>query len=113
MAKMEVQLVGDFDIIIEEITDEILRKSMSAELEDASDFVNGMSRCSVRVFERYSMIGSNRVSLNITLFETESELQLSAIASGGSQAMLFKVNTFGEEAFLNELVPIIKKYQID
>lgn len=113
MAKMEVQLVGDFDIIIEEITDEILRKSMSAELEDASDFVNGMSRCSVRVFERYSMIGSNRVSLSITLFETESQLQLSAIASGGSQAMLFKVNTFGEEAFLNELVPIIKKYQID
>lgn len=113
MAKMEVQLVGDFDTIIEEITNEILRKSMSAELEDASDFVNGMSRCSVRVFERYSMIGSNRVSLNITLFETESELQLSAIASGGSQAMLFKVNTFGEEAFLNELVPIIKKYQID
>ena len=113
MAKIEVQLTGDFDTIIEEITDEILRKSMSAELEAASDFAGGTSRCSVRVFERYSMIGSNRVSLNITLFETDTQLQLSAIASGGSQAMFFKVNTFGEEAFLEELHPIIKKYQID
>ena len=112
MAKIEVQLIGDFDTIIEEITEEILRKSISADLEDASNFVDGTSRCAVRVFERYSMVGSNRVSLNITLFENNSQLQLSAIASSGSQAMFFKVNTFGEEAFLEELYPIIKKYQI-
>lgn len=113
MAKIEVQLAGDFEAIIEEITNKVLSKSMSAELEDASDFVDGTSRCSVRVFERYSIVGSNRVSLNVTLFETDNQLQLSAITSGGSQAVLFKVNTFGEEAFLGELSQIIKKYQID
>lgn len=113
MAKLEVQLTGDFDTILKEITYEIISKSMSAELEGASDFVNGTSRCSVRVFERYSMIGSNRVSMNITLFETATQLHLSAITSGGSQAVLFKVNTFGEQAFLEQLYPVLKKYQLD
>jgi len=28
---------------------------------------------------------------------------MSAIASGGSQALFFKINTFGEEAFLDKL----------
>ena len=30
-------------------------------------------------------------------------IHLSAITSGGSQALFFKVNTFGEEAFLDKL----------
>ena len=46
-------------------------------------------------------MGGNRVSLNLTLAGEESQLFLSAITSGGSQAMLFKVNTLGEEAFLD------------
>ena len=36
---------------------------------------------------------------------------LSAIASGGSQAVLFKFNTFGEEAFLRKIVEIVVAYQ--
>lgn len=112
MAKLEAQLAGNFDEILEEITKQIITKSMSSDLEDASDFVIGESRCSVRVFERYSMIGSNRVSMNITLFETNDQLQLSAITSGGSQAVLFKMNTFGEEAFLEVIRPVIQRYQV-
>jgi hypothetical protein len=47
------------------------------------------------------MIGSNRVSLNLTLLGDGQRLLLSAITSGGSQAVFFKINTFGEEAFLD------------
>ena len=62
----------------------------------------------MRVFERYSMIGKNRVSLNVTLFQgPDGKIRLSAITSGGSQAMFFKVNTFGEEAFLDKLDEIL------
>lgn len=53
-------------------------------------------------FERYSMIGSSRVSLSITITETDEGIELAAIPSGGSQAVLFKVNTIGEGAFLDE-----------
>jgi len=44
------------------------------------------------------------VSMTVTLFQGESgRLWLSAATSGGSQAMFFKFNTFGEEAFLDTI----------
>lgn len=49
----------------------------------------------------------NRVSLNVTLFGNRDTIHLSAIASGGSQALFFKLNTFGEEAFLDKLREIL------
>jgi len=104
MAKLETTLSGDFDAWIRKIESGILNGSMTASLEDSSDFIDGDTRCSVRVFERYSVLGENRVSLNITLFQDSfGTIHLSAITSGGSQAMLFKINTFGEEAFLDKL----------
>ena len=109
MAKLETALNGNFDELLERIENGILYGSVSASLEDASDFYSGNSRCSVRVFERYSYIGGNRVSLSITLFQSEDgSIDLSAISSGGSQAIFFKFNTFGEEAFLDNLREIIE-----
>lgn len=111
MAKLERTIHGDFDEILSRIERGIMNGSASASLEDCSDFRKGMARCSVRVYERYSISGSNRVSLNITLFQVdEEEVQVSAIASGGSQAVLFKINTWGEEAFLNVVRDVLTWY---
>ncbi|MBE7014231.1 MAG: hypothetical protein E7419_03360 [Ruminococcaceae bacterium] len=107
MAKFEKIINGNFNEILHRIEDGILNGSASATLEDSSDFCIGDTRCSVRVFERYSYMGSNRVSLNVTLFGSGDTIQLSAITSGGSQAMFFKINTLGEEAFLNKLIDIL------
>lgn len=108
MAKLEKKIKGNFEEVLENIEKGILGGSISATLEDSSDFISGKSKCSVRVFERYSAVGSNRVSLSVTLFQNDnSELYISAIASGGSQARLLKVNTFGEKAFLNKLKEIL------
>ena len=108
MAKLEQTLNGDFDQILRRITDGILSGSTSASLEDSSDFQAGGARCSVSVFERYSYAGGNRVSMNVTLFQAGTgEIMLSAITSGGSQAIFFKVNTWGEEAFLDKLREIL------
>ena len=108
MAKLEKILSGDFDTLLERIENGILGGSLSASIEDKSDFDGSNSRCSVRVFERYSATGSNRVSLSVTLFQDASGMiRLSAITAGGSQAVLFKLNTFGEEAFLDKLRELI------
>ena len=108
MAKLERTLSGDFNQLIKKIETGILNSSMSASLEDSSDFYSGEARCSVRVFERYSYAGGNRVSMNVTLFQNgNDEIRLSAITSGGSQAVLFKINTWGEEAFLDKLKEIL------
>mgnify|MGYP002236773183 CR=1 FL=1 len=108
MAKLEQTVSGDFYELLRKIENGIQNSSMSASLEEFSDFESGTARCSVRVFERYSYVGDNRVSLNVTLFQNGSgPIQLSAIAAGGSQAMLFKINTWGEEAFLDKLKELL------
>lgn len=63
MAKLEQTIRGDYNQILNRIESGIVNSSMSASLEDSSDFYSNGARCSVRVFERYSWLGSNRVSL--------------------------------------------------
>ncbi len=108
MAKFEKVLYGQFDNILKKIEDGVLGGSISASLEESSDFVNGTARCSVRVFERYSYAGGNRVSLSVTVFQNgDSPVYISAVTSGGSQAMFFKMNTWGEESFLEKFKEIL------
>ena len=107
MAKLEKTITGNFDTILHRIEDGIINGSVSASLEESSDFRIGDTHCSIRVFERYSYMGGNRVSLNVTLFGSGDTIHLSSITSGGSQAMFFKINTFGEEAFLDKLREIL------
>ncbi len=111
MAKLERSLYTDFYSLLKRIENEILTGSVSASLEESSDFVSGEAKCSVRVFERYSYMGGNRVSLTVTLFQENNSapVYLSGITAGGSQAMFFKINTFGEEAFLQKLSEIIDR----
>lgn len=106
MAKYERQFRGDFDTVLSHLHDGILAGSISASYEDGSDYTAGDVRCAVRVYERYSYMGKNRVSLNLTLMGQGEDLFLTAITSGGSQAMFFKVNTWGEEAFLDRLAEL-------
>ena len=107
MAKLERTLMGDFDRVLSRLEDGVLNGSMSASLEDSSDFTVGEARVAVRMFERYSWSGSNRVAMSLTLAGNGSRLHLTAITAGGSQAMFFKLNTWGEEAFLDTLARVL------
>ena len=111
MAKYETNLNGDFNALLNYIEDGVLKGSISASKEDGSDFQMGNVRCAVRVYERYSLLGKNRVSLNITLLGDGNNNYLSAITSGGSEAIFFKINTFGEESFLGRLTEIVENYK--
>ena len=59
-------------------------------------FESGLARCSVRVFERYSYAGGNRVSLILHFFKMTKIQFKFPITAGGSQAVFFKINTWGE-----------------
>lgn len=110
MAKREYRLQGSFDDILNTIHSGILRASSSASYEDGSEYSANGVRCAVRVYERYSYLGKNRVSMNLTIVGPQNgELFLSAITSGGSQAVFFKVNTFGEEAFIDTLDDVVRR----
>lgn len=108
MAKLERTLSGTFDRWLARIEEGILSGSVSASLEEKSDFRHGNARCAVRAFERYSYAGSNRVSLTVTLFQNgDGPICLSAITTGGSQGVFFKFNTWGEETFLEKLRELV------
>lgn len=109
MAKLERTLNGSMDALAQRIERGILQGSVSASLEDSADYKSGNARCIVMVFERYSYAGGNRVSMNVTLFQADGgPIRVCAITSGGSQAMFFKVNTWGEESFLECLADILR-----
>ena len=110
MAKLERTLIGNFDALLTHLHDGILNGSASASWEDSSDYRGAGFRCAVRVYERYSFLGGNRVSLNLTLVGEGNRLFLSAITSGGSQAIFLKINTMGEGAFLDRVEELLEQW---
>ena len=103
MAKYEHSFRGNFDEALNSLHQGILGGSVTASYEDGSDYAAGDVRCAVRVYERYSLAGGNRLSATVTLVGQRGELFLSVITAGGSQGMFLKINTFGEEAFLDKV----------
>lgn len=109
MAKFEKHFNGNFDLVLKGIEEAGL-VSISSSLEDLSDYHSNNFQVAVRVFERYSYFGNNRLSLTATLVGENEKLFLSVITSGGSQAVYFKINTFGEGSFLNKFLGDLRKF---
>lgn len=110
MAKYETELAADFDHLLHHIHREITEGSISASYEDGSNMWLGPVRVATRVYERYSYLGGNRVSLAVTLAGDGNRLHVSAITAGGSQAVFFKINTFGESAFLDKFIEALGRF---
>ena len=66
--------------------------------------INGNFSEILRKIENGILGGSISASLEDS---SDGKVYLSAITSGGSQAVFFKINTFGEEAFLDKLREIL------
>ena len=111
MAKIEAELYGNFDIILMDLHNTVMRGSTSASLEESSDIVVS-TRCAIRAYERYSYLGNGRVSMNITLFQTDDRIFVSVTSTGGSQAVFFKINRIGENSFLDTIRPTVDSYRI-
>ncbi len=111
VAKYEREIRGDFQDLLDWLHNDITERSPTATYEDGSDHRIGETRLAVRVYERYSMAGSNRVSLNITLMGAGgNSFSFPQLLPGGSQAVFFKVNIVGEEAFLDLCRTSVEKY---
>ena len=110
MAKYECTLQGDYDQALSYFHEGILNGSMSASFEEESYFQSFGVRVTVRVYERYSMTGGNRLSMTLTLVGDGEKLYLSGITAGGSQGVWLKINTWGEEAFLDILRGLAQRW---
>ena len=61
MAKLECELQGDFSLILSQLEDEIINGSISASLEEKSDFCSGSAYCADRKSTR---LNSSHVALS-------------------------------------------------
>ena len=107
MAKLDRDVSGSFDEVLSRLTNGILSGSVSATLEDGADYAFHDGRVAVRVFERFSYMGGNRLTMTLVVSERDGCVHVTAITSGGSQALFWKINTFGEEAFLQKLADLL------
>lgn len=110
MAKYERRFRGNFEQVLSFCEQTIEEGSATISLEEESTTMMEQTKIAVRVYERFSYTGSSRVSLNLTLVGNGDDLFVSAIASGGSQAVIFKINTWGEESFLETLSTKLDAY---
>lgn len=110
MAKFEKKFRGNVQHFLKYIDDSVREGSISSSLEDVSNYQIGDVVVGVRVYERYSYWGGNRVSLNVTVVSNDDNIYITAITSGGSQAVFFKINTWGEGSFLDNFERYVQKY---
>lgn len=113
MAKYVKELKGNYEHFVAYVDDKMMNSSFSVDIEDRHKTRVNDVICTILVYERYSYSGGNRVSMNITILGYHQHIQVVAVTSGGSTATLFKINTIGEENFLNKLIQIIEMYKGD
>ncbi len=103
MAKFERTITGDFDDVLDRLHRRGPDGSFSASYEDGSDYAAGDVRLRRPGLRAVQLVRRQPGEHEFDAGGPGRELFLSAITSGGSQAVLFKINTWGEEAFLDTL----------
>ena len=93
-------LTGSADAVAAHLDEVITRGSVSATVENRDELAIGDARLILRTYERYSMTGGNRLTLSASILAVGEQMEVALTTSGGSQALFWKVNTFGEEAFM-------------
>lgn len=111
MAKYEKTLFGELPAFVDHLDRSIKAGSLTATLEDGSFTHVGDAAVAVRVYERYSAWGGNRVSLNITVVAWGTQLYVCAITSGGTDALFMKVMPVGEQTFLDAAADAIDSFR--
>lgn len=95
-------LVGSADALANHLDAAIAAGSVSASIEHQDELGIGDARMILRTYERYSMMGDNRVTLSVSILAVGDQMEVALTTSGGSQAVFFKLNTFGESAFMDK-----------
>lgn len=94
----------DINEVSHKIQEAFANMNLSSSLEDSVKEVVDSKLVELMIFERFSMFGSNRVSLSVMLIGDAYTTKIFMKASGGSQGALLKINTFSESSFLNKAI---------
>ena len=111
MATTTRTVVGQLSEVVPFLEAGGLGRSRSASAEAAVDLGTSAGGIAVRGYERFSMMGNNRVGMSVTAIQDGPYVHIVGITLGGSQAMFLKLNTIGEEEFLATLNSTISQWE--
>ncbi|WP_062518497.1 DUF6054 family protein [Demequina gelatinilytica] len=103
-------LTGSADALAAHLDRDIVRGSASASVEHQDELTIGDARMLLRTYERYSMTGSNRLTLSVSILAVGDRMEVALTTSGGSEAVFFKMNTFGETAFMERGLAAVEDF---
>lgn len=103
-------LVGSADALVAHLDRAIPDGSASASIENADELAIGDARLLLRTYERYSMAGGNRCTLSVSILAVGDHMEVALTTSGGSRGVFLKINTFGEEAFMQQGITAIERF---
>lgn len=95
-------LVGSGDALAAHLDEAIPKFSISASIEHREELSIGDARMILRTYERYSMMGGNRLTLSVSILAVGDQMEVALTTSGGSGAVFFKINTLNEGAFMDK-----------
>ncbi|MEG8104750.1 MULTISPECIES: DUF6054 family protein [Actinomyces] len=111
MATTTRTVVGQLSEVVPFLEAGVLGRSRSASAEAAVDLGTSAGGIAVRGYERFSMMGNNRVGMSVTAIQDGPYVHIVGITLGGSQAVFLKLNTIGEEEFLATLNSTISQWE--
>lgn len=103
MAKYEKQVYGDFQTIVNQLDEYIMRSGISMELVDESNYKSANTQVAIRVYDKYFMRNGNRASLSLTVVDSGREIVITAIGAGGGKGVILNFS-LGAETELTEVV---------
>ena len=103
-------LAGSADALAAHLDRAISSGSVSASIESSDERSIGDARMIVRTYERYSMTGGNRLTLSVSILAVGDRMEVALTTSGGSEAMFFKINRFGEDAFMEKGLEALENF---
>lgn len=110
MEKYEKTLTGNLDELLEWLRRDITFEYSSNTFQTSSDYATGAVRLAIRVYEHFNSIDNSRISLTVTMLADGEQLFVSAIVSGGGQAVFFDTKDWAGKAFLEMFIQSIEKY---
>ena len=112
MAKFECVIPGTygFEETLKYFHDYLSTSSLSSSYEDGSDFRTEKMKVAVRVYEKYTILGENRLSMTVTLATDGTDIYATAITAAGSGGFV-KVWAWGEDGYLEHFIEAAKQFE--
>ena len=112
MPKYEQILTGRFDELLN-ILDRAAKGNPSVSLSEQSDVTISDVRMALRVYQRFSLVSGNRLTLALSLIGRENRMFLCAACTGGRDLPHGKLRVQGEEEFLQSIKRACREYMAE